>query len=77
MCISCGRHVQRAQMGIIFRRDSPGYPQHTYHALCIELTGGALLDEARELWADLGHTETWDAMIVRQRALNADGERAS
>lgn len=57
-------------MGIHLVGAEPYYRHRSYHALCIQDAGEALLLEARELWADIGHPGfTWDGMIEDQRLL--------
>jgi len=61
-CHLCNQWVLGSQIAIMLPRD----PAVTYHAVCLHKRGGKLLSEARELWADLGHPESWDAMIASQ-----------
>ena len=61
-CILCNQWVEGSQIAIMLARD----PGITYHATCLHNEGGELLREARELWKDLGHAESWDAMIASQ-----------
>lgn len=70
-CLLCGSKIRRRQMGIHLAGAEPYYRHRSYHAVCIQDAGGALLLEARELWADLHHLLTWDDMIADQRLIGS------
>ena len=72
-CQLCGRRVLGREVGILMRPEGTVHPNGEFHALCIQVEGGELEQEARELWADLGHTDSWDAMIAGQRDLSPGG----